>query len=79
MAYITRITITNDNDTTCQTYTLTQEVNSVDLPTPAAIKNEIKAHHEIYRLSVPHNHNLPLFLPTTVEIVPAQNRELAAA
>src|SRR4051812_47224944 len=79
MAYITRITVTNDNDPSCRTYTLTEEINSVDPPKPSLIKTDIKTLHERFRSSLPHNHNLPVFLPTEVEIVPAQNREMEAA
>lgn len=75
MAFITTITVTNDNDESCRTFTMSQEFNSVDPPRPDLIKHDIKELHREFREAHPHNHNLPAFLPTVVEIVPAVNRE----
>lgn len=75
MAYITTITVSNDNDPACRTFTLSEEFNSAHAPTPAMVKEWCKDFFTFYRDACPQNHNLPIFLPTVVEIVPAQNRE----
>lgn len=62
------VTVTNDNDESCKTFTLCEQFPMNVEPAADQIKARIKGVHIRFRESHPHSHTLPSFLPTEVVV-----------
>jgi hypothetical protein len=75
-----KITVTNDNDPSCQLYTLSQEFNVSSWASEELLKEcvtrDIETVREAFRATWPHKGtNMGTFLPTMVEVMLPDNSD----